>query len=224
MFLPLHDGVALRHIRRASGTITLISINVLVYLISVTGLLGSVKKIELGYGLIPAVLMGSATLSPDIATVHYAWTPFTSMFLHGGLMHLAGNMLFLWVFGDNVEDAMGTIRFILFYFACGLCAALAYVLIFPEFRGPLIGASGAISGVAAAYLILHPRVPVFGLVFSWFPAVLPSGIIIGLWIAYQIVFAVMGGSSGIAWWAHVGGIAAGAILLPLLRRRRVALK
>ncbi|MGE3248551.1 MAG: rhomboid family intramembrane serine protease, partial [Beijerinckiaceae bacterium] len=171
---------------------------------------------------IPAVMSGNAIVSPELSVVPAWTTPVTSTFLHGGFLHLAGNMMFLWVFGDNVEDAMGSLRFAAFYLLCGAIAGLTYVFMFPASESPLIGASGAISGVAAAYLVLHPRVRIFGLLLNWIPAAAPAYVLIGLWIAYQIFFALSGGDSQIGWWAHVGGIAAGLVLLPVFRHWRPA--
>lgn len=220
MFLPLHDGVALQHLRRAFVTIALVIANIVIYLAGVMGLTGDTGRLDLALGLVPAVITGQAAISPDIALVPAMLTPVTSTFLHGSLMHLAGNVMFLWVFGDNVEDAMGHMRFLIFYLVCGVCAGLIYVFVFPASQSPLIGASGAISGVAAAYLILHPRVRVFGLVMNWIPASLPAFVLLGIWIIYQILLAISGGDSQVAWWAHVGGIAIGALLLPLFRHWR----
>ena len=220
MFLPLHDGVALQHLRRAFVTIALVTGNIVVYLGGVLGVTGDTDRLDLALGLVPAVVTGQAIVSPDIAIVPALLTPVTSMFLHGGLLHLAGNLTFLWVFGDNVEDAMGHLRFLIFYLVCGACAGLVYVYMFPASRNPLIGASGAISGIAAAYLILHPRVRVFGLLLNWIPAKAPAFVLIGLWIIYQIFFALSGGDVQVGWWAHVGGIAVGALLLPLFRHWR----
>ncbi|MGE3646180.1 MAG: rhomboid family intramembrane serine protease [Beijerinckiaceae bacterium] len=222
MFLPLHDGVALLHLKRATATITFVLVNIAVYLAETSGVAGNTNSLEIGLGLIPAVMSGNAIVSPELSVVPAWTTPVTSTFLHGGFLHLAGNMMFLWVFGDNVEDAMGSLRFAAFYLLCGAIAGLTYVFMFPASESPLIGASGAISGVAAAYLVLHPRVRIFGLLLNWIPAAAPAYVLIGLWIAYQIFFALSGGDSQIGWWAHVGGIAAGLVLLPVFRHWRPA--
>ena len=223
MFLPLHDGLALQHLKRGLTTILIIVLNVAIYAADLAGLLGDTSRTELALGLIPAVITEQAVVSPELALVPAYVTPVTSTFLHGGVFHLAGNMMFLWVFGDNVEDAMGHIRFLLYYLLCGIFAGLIYVYMLPNSQNPLIGASGAISGVAVAYLILYPRSRVFGLLLNWIPAYAPSFILIGLWVAYQIYFAFTGGDARIGWWAHAGGIAAGALLLPLFRHWRTPL-
>ncbi len=157
----------------------------------------------------------------------------TSMFLHGGLMHLVGNMWFLWVFGDNVEDALGHDRFAAFYLLSGLGAAMLQIAMDPDSRVPMIGASGAIAGVLGGYLIRHPRARVVAVVpFGFFLQFmeLPAFVFILLWFAYQVLLGLlsMGGSGGgVAWWAHVGGFLVGVGLMlwwggrlgPQMRRR-----
>lgn len=149
---------------------------------------------------------------------------FTSMFLHGSWMHLLGNMWFLWLFGNNVEDSMGRFRFVVFYLACGLAAALAQVATDPASPIPMVGASGAISGVMGGYLVLYPHVRVFCLVFLGFfvtSVALPAWLMLIYWFALQFVsgLAVFGGEGGgVAFWAHVGGFVAGLILVKLFAR------
>lgn len=152
---------------------------------------------------------------------------FTSMFLHGGWMHLLGNMVFLYVFGDNIEDRFGHGRFVLFYLLTGAAAAATQVYIEPTSVVPMVGASGAIAGVLGAYVILHPRARVLTLIpiFVFFQLIeLPAFVFLGLWFLMQIgsgLLALQIGSDagGVAWWAHIGGFVAGAALLPLLGRR-----
>lgn len=157
-----------------------------------------------------------------------AWSPLlTSMFLHGSWMHLGGNMLYLWIFGDNVEDAMGHLGFLLFYILAGILAGLAHVLTHPSSRVPLVGASGAIAGVLGAYLILYPRAGIVSLIF-FFPfvrlVVLPAALVLSLWLVLQVIqgLAALGapGVTTVAWWAHIGGFAAGAVLVGAFARRR----
>lgn len=152
---------------------------------------------------------------------------FTSMFLHGGWMHFLGNMLYLWVFGDNVEDWLGSLRFLLFYLVCGLLAALLQIAVHPGSPIPMIGASGAISGVLAAYLVLFPRARVLTFVpilFFFYLVRLPAMIFLGLWFLLQFfngaVSLTAGDLSmgGTAWWAHIGGFVAGLVLI--LKRRK----
>jgi len=156
-------------------------------------------------------------------------TPLTSMFLHGGWGHLLGNALFLWVFGNNVEDSMGRLRFLVFYVVCGLAAAAAQVAINPVSPVPMVGASGAISGVLGGYLILYPRVQVRVLfIFIIFIQVIriPAYLVLLFWIGYQVVLGLpqltaldSEVSSGVAFWAHIGGFVAGVVLIKLFSRR-----
>jgi membrane associated rhomboid family serine protease len=155
----------------------------------------------------------------------------SSLFLHDGWIHIGGNMLFLWIFGNNVEDVMGHLPFLAFYMACGLFGTLAHVAFYPNTLNPLLGASGAISGLLGAYLILYPRAWIYTLVFIIIIPV-PAFLVIGVWILLQFVqgiTSVVGGSAiGTAWFAHLGGVVMGLILTgvfyPVLRRRRDAYK
>ena len=179
-------------------------------------------------GVIPAVLFGHADLPPEISMVPPLVTVFTSMFLHGGWMHLIGNMLFLWIFGDNVEDSMGHVRYPIFYLLCGIAAVLAQALPDTSSQIPMIGASGAISGVLGAYLLLFPHARVLVMVplgFIMHMVQLPAGIVLGLWVVIQLVSSALAppGSAGVAFAAHVGGFVAGMALIPLFKRRGVRL-
>lgn len=223
MFIPLYDGVPLRYLRRAWVTWAIIAVNIAAYAALAAGLLGPMARIDVEFGVIPAVLTGAAHLEAGLLAINPKWTILTGMFLHASWWHLGGNMLFLWVFGDNVEDAMGPRRFVVFYLLCGLGATALYTFIQPASEEPLIGASGAISGVVAAYLILYPRVKVWGLVFQILPLSIPAWACVGGWIALQIGSAFFGGAPEVGWWAHVGGILTGAALTPLLKRREVEL-
>lgn len=153
------------------------------------------------------------------------WTTIlTSMFLHVGTLHIAGNMLYLWIFGNNIEDAMGHAKFAVFYLVCGIAAMLTMLLADPASHTPTIGASGAISGVLAAYVLLYPRARVHVVVPLIFYAFWIRAVwVVGIWFALQLVTAVMTPASepGTAWWAHVGGFAAGLVLTPLLKSRLV---
>lgn len=160
---------------------------------------------------------------PNVYTVLYA------MFMHGGWFHLLGNMWFLAIFGNNVEDAMGRWRFVVFYLLCGLAAALAQILVNPSSPIPMVGASGAIGGVMGAYIVLYPRVPIHSVVFLgiiFFRVVVPAFVMLGFWFAVQLVSAlptVGNALGGVAFWAHVGGFLAGVGLIYLFRDpRRVA--
>lgn len=176
------------------------------------------------YGLIPDALLGDARLPPEIHAIPAWMTVFTSMFLHGGWMHLIGNMLYLWIFADNVEDRMGRGRFVAFYLLCGIAAALAQALPDPDSRIPMVGASGAISGVLGAYLLMFPRAHVLVLIpLGFFTQLvrLPAMLVLGLWFGMQLLsemFAQEG--AGVAFRAHIGGFVAGMLLLPAFRRRK----
>ena len=182
----------------------------------------------LSFGFIPAVFFGQAELVSELARVPSTATLVTSMFSHGGLLHLAGNMWFLWLYGDNVEDAMGRFRYVLFFLICGLAGTLAHGLVDPASRVPLVGASGAISGVIAAYLLIWPRanIRVFYWLFIFIGAInVPAFLVLGLWIVEQLFAlpAAMQAQGGIAIVAHLGGFAAGLALTPFLKRRGVRL-
>lgn len=224
MFIPLHDANSLKYIRVQYVTISLIVIDVLVWL--VTGVVSTRSFSDaavVGLGYIPAVVFDFADLEPSLVLVPEDATYVTYAFLHGDFMHLASNMLFLWVFGDNVEDALGHFRFLVFYLLCAAAGALVHGLVQPDSEAPLIGASGAISGVVAAYFLLHPKVRVWVLVFFRIPLPLPAVIPLAFWIAQQFYMLVVDGDSGVSWGAHVGGIVAGALLVLVLRRRGVPL-
>ena len=185
------------------------------------------NRVVFTLGVIPAVLLGNAQLPPEVAVVPPTVSMVTSMFLHGGWLHLAGNMLYLWIFGDNIEDRMGRLRFLLFYLACGIVAVLAQALPEPQGRTPMVGASGAISGVLGAYLLLFPRARVLVLVplgFMLRAIHLPAVWVLGLWFFVQLVssLASPAGEGGVAFRAHLGGFVAGLALAPLFlagRRR-----
>ena len=176
-------------------------------------------------GFIPAVLFGSADLLAQLAWVPAPVTIFTSMFLHGGILHLAGNMLYLWIFADNVEDSMGHGRFIVFYALCGVAAALAQAA--PEIGStiPMIGASGAVSGVLGAYVLLYPHARVLvvvPLVVILYTMRLPAFVVLGIWFAGQLLssLAAPAVGGGIAFRAHLGGFVAGLVLIRLFTIRR----
>ena len=155
------------------------------------------------------------------------FTPLISMFLHGGWMHLLGNCLFLWVFGNNVEDSMGRVRFLVFYLVCGLAAAFTHVMMDPGSPVPTVGASGAISGVMGAYLLLYPRVRVRMFFPPFFFIPLPAWLVLIWWFGVQLLSGLPRlnnldpeASSGVAFWAHVGGFVAGAVLVRFFEDRR----
>ncbi len=180
------------------------------------------------FGVIPSVLFATRNLPVELQVLPAWLTIFSSMFLHGGWMHLIGNMLYLWVFGNNVEDAMGHRRFIVFYLSCGLLAALTQAVFNPDSEIPMIGASGAISGVLGAYVLLHPHARIL--------VVIPIGILIytpwiaaywvlGFWFVLQLVNSMLSASEtgGVAYGAHLGGFVAGMLLIPFFKYGRVPL-
>jgi membrane associated rhomboid family serine protease len=171
------------------------------------------------FGMIPAVLFHSLQLPDDIAVVPPWATLFTSMFMHAGFMHLAGNMLYLWIFGDNVEVVLGRFRFLAFYLLCGVAAALTQAVLDPRSGIPMVGASGAISGVLGAYFLLFPRANVRVLMFPFGLVAVPALIVLGLWFLLQLLDGLRGpsGGGGVAFWAHVGGFIAGVVLLPFFK-------
>lgn len=186
------------------------------------------QKAVYALGVIPASLLQGKSLPPDLYLIPAELTLLTSMFLHGGWMHLIGNMLFLWIFGNNVEDAMGHSRYIVFYIICGFAAAFAQALPNPESVTPMIGASGAISGVLGAYLLLHPRARILvaipiGIFIHTMK--LPAMAVLGFWFVLQLINTLLTGtgSGGVAWGAHVGGFVAGVLLIPIFKYRRVRL-
>ena len=198
----------------------LIVLNVLIFLWELS--VGMHSNAPYSFAIIPnhtvAVLTGH---SPD--PLASAILPlFTSMFLHGGFAHLAGNMLFLWIFGDNVEDYLGHFRFLLFYLASGLAAAVAHILLNPSSNAPTIGASGAIAGVMGAYFILYPRARVLTWFFV-FVLYLPAWLVLGYWFALNFAYGAFTkpsiAASGIAFWAHIGGFVAGVLMIKVFPER-----
>jgi len=163
------------------------------------------------FGVIPAAVLGTQT-----SLIDPYLTIFTSMFMHGGWMHLIGNMVFLWIFGDNIEDSMGHKKFLAFYLICGIFAALLQISIDPDSTIPMIGASGAIAGLLGAYLVLHPKanVNVLFWLFIFITVIkVPAFIVLSFWIISQFFSASFGSEGGVAYFAHIGGFIAGAILI-----------
>jgi membrane associated rhomboid family serine protease len=178
------------------------------------------NAVIINFGLTPKVFLSGPLLS--------FFTLFTSMFMHGGFMHLAGNMLYLWIFGDNIEGALGHFRFVIFYFLCGTAAAFTQILSAPDSTIPMIGASGAVSGVLGAYLIFYPRARIRTFVFLGIFITflrLPAVLLLGFWILGQVISAVVSnpGSPGVAWFAHLGGFFMGMLLAPLLKKPNISI-
>ena len=209
-------------------TIGLIVICILVYLWQTSLAKEMGHAIIYSLGMIPAVLLNSSRLSSQLYMVPAEITILTSMFMHGGFMHLGGNMLYLWVFGNNIEDSMGHVRFIIFYLLCGTAAALTQAIIDPGSEVPMIGASGAVSGVLGAYLLLYPHAKilvVIPIIIILKTIRIPAMFVLGLWFAMQLVSSTSAvpGEGGTAWWAHIGGFVAGMILIPFFKYPHVQL-
>jgi len=223
--LPLKDFNPLVRIRFQYVTVAIIAVCVAAFLWQQSLDPEAGSRAVYGFGMIPAVLLESRQLSPDLVVIPAAATVVTSMFLHGGWLHLIGNMLYLWIFGDNVEDSMGHGRFVAFYLLSGIAATLTHVATNPASTVPTIGASGAIAGVLGAYLVLHPRTKVLVLLLFRIPLYLPAYIVLGGWIVLQLVMGFMTPPTegGVAWFAHIGGFIAGAALIPIFRHKRLPL-
>ena len=215
--IPIHDDNPTRSFPWL--TVLLIAGNIAIFGFEVTRSPAELAQFIDRWAFVPARLQTGPALAALLTVV-------TSAFLHGGWLHLGGNMLYLWVFGNNIEDRLGPIRFVLFYLACGLAAALAQTAAAPMSPVPMVGASGAIAGVLGAYLMLFPRAKVVTIVPIFFyieAAALPAAFVIGFWFVLQIAqgLSALGGTmeTGVAWWAHVGGFAAGiALVAPLVAR------
>ena len=224
MFIPLYDSNQFRYIRHSYVNLGLIIANVVIFFITIVGSGGTVAEADvLGLGFIPSVINDIVELAPERIMVPENFTYLTYAFLHNDIFHLGGNMIFLWVFGDNVEDSMGHVKYLIFYLLCAAAGAFLHGIILPDSQMPLIGASGAIAGVVAAYLMLHPHVKLWVLVLMRIPMRIPAYIPIALWIAFQFIMLFAQGEDEISWPAHVGGIIAGALLVPFFKRREVKL-
>jgi len=204
-------------------TVSLIVVNSLIFFYSISLGARGFQLFTIQFGYIPVEFVSGLELTPQLAASAYL-TPFTSMFMHGGWLHLIGNMLFLWIYGNNIEDYFGPVKFLLFYIVSGLAAIGLYTLFGPSSQVPLVGASGAIAGVMGAYIVLHPRARITVLVIFFFIqfVVLPAKVVLGIWFVYQLLMSMIGSATGggVAWMAHVGGFAFGWAVLKLLTRGR----
>ncbi len=231
MFVPLHDDNPIRHISRPYVTWGLIVVTCIVFVMGATD--GGSRALA-SFAIVPIELLrmgiwgGPARGVYDTVAVPERYTLITYMFLHGDIFHLTGNMLFLWVFGDNVEDRLGHFRFLGFYLICGIAGGLAHALMLPGSDAPLIGASGAVAGVVMAYLLMYPRVRVWVLVLRALPIRINAAWALGAWVASQFAmlalpYIVKGIELGpVSWWAHIGGIVAGGLLILVLPLASVA--
>lgn len=222
--IPLRDSQPSR--RFPLVTITLIAINVLVFIYEVGLNQAGLQQLFITYGLIPA-RMGSLPVTLLEGEYGVLLTLVTAIFLHGSWLHIGGNMLYLWVFGDNVEDRMGSARFVLFYLVTGIAANLAHFFANPVSTIPTVGASGAVAGVLGAYLLSFPRARVLALIplgIFFTISEVPALLFLILWFFLQLVsgFLSLGGRAvgPVAWWAHIGGFVVGAVLILVMRRKR----
>ena len=222
MFIPLHDDTPLKVIRFQFVTVAIIVLNVVIFLF--TGAFSSdviQGNMASNFGVVPTELFHGG------GNQHQIFEPLTLityLFFHAGWMHLIGNMLFLWVFADNVEDAYGYVGFAIFYLLCGVIGGLTHAFMAPNSISPLIGASGAVSGVLAAYVVLFPRARVWILLFMRIPVPVPAVWVLGGWFLLQVYsLAAAAPGEDVAWWAHIGGFVAGIILTFALRNRLLIL-
>lgn len=213
MFIPLKDENPTQ--RFPVVTVVLIILNILIFLYQIFSPEG-LQYFVLRMGAIPYEITHFTTIS-HLPRISPPLTLLTSLFLHGSFLHLFGNMLYLWIFGNNIEDFLGPFRYILFYLLSGLGASLVHIIFHPSSRVPMIGASGAIAGVLGAYFLLYPQARVLTLVFIWILPV-PAFFILGLWFVAQVMNIGIGG--GVAWFAHIGGFLIGIALIRIYIKRR----
>jgi len=225
VFFPISDENKTRWIRHHYVTTAIVVACALVFLWQDSLAEREFVAFTYRYGLVPAVLFGSETLPPRLGAADPLLTLLTSQFLHGSWLHLFSNMLFLWVFGDNVEDSMGHVKFAAFYLLCGALAGVAHAVSLPDSTLPTVGASGAVAGVLGAYFVLHPRVRVWVISIIPIPFRLPAFLLLGVWIGMELLNALYANPEEVevAFWAHIGGFAAGAILVRFFKRASVPL-
>ncbi|MGH8014916.1 MAG: rhomboid family intramembrane serine protease [Candidatus Zixiibacteriota bacterium] len=218
MFIPIKDDAPT--IRTAVVTIALLAANVMIFLF--TWIQGPewFEIFTRQFGFIAVEFVSNVELTPLLPASPYL-TAFSSMFMHGGWLHLLGNMLFMWIYGNNVEDFLGHFKFLIFYLASGIAAVALYTIFSPHSEVPLVGASGAIAGIMGAYMVLHPRAKITVLIVFFFIQLvtLPAKVVLGIWFALQLLMSlntgISGAGGGVAWMAHVGGFAFGWVLLKL---------
>ena len=219
--IPLKDDIPNRTFPFV--TLALIGINTAIYLWGLTLAPEALEDFTLSFALVPYEVTHLNPMRMEVMAYN-VMTLVTSMFLHGGLFHLMGNMLYLWIFGDNIEDILGHTRFLVFYLVCGLAGAALQIGFEPESRTPMIGASGAIAGVLGAFLVMFPTARVLTLIFLVvFVRIvpIPALIVLGIWILIQLINAAHLGPAGVAWFAHIGGFLGGVLLIAPFRRHKV---
>jgi membrane associated rhomboid family serine protease len=220
MFIPLHDDTPLKVIRFQWMTGLLIAVNVAVFLFLHEATGGTRELASMfAYGVVPVDF--TAAGQHAAGAVPEPLTYVTYQFIHGGWLHLVTNLLFLWVFADNIEDVFGHWAFLLFYLLCGIGAAVVHTVMMPASDAPLIGASGAVAGVLASYMLLFPRARVWILLFMRLPLRIPALYVLGGWLVLQLVSLTLppDPETTVGWWAHIGGFATGLLLTVVLRSR-----
>ena len=220
-FLPIHDQNDRQRISTPYVTWCAILLCVVVFLWQAGLSERDEYRQTLAFGFVPGLMFTDLRLAPQLQEIPVVLTLITTQFLHADFGHLIGNMIFLYIFGDNVEDAMGHPSFVAFFLLCGILAALAHGISVPDARVPLIGASGAISGILGAYLLLRPRSRILVLL-AIVPVRLPAWLLVIGWFVLQLWYG-LGPADGdrVAYWAHIGGFVAGVVLLPLFKAREV---
>jgi len=210
-------------------TYSIIAICVIVFILEITSSSYNNGRLFYSYGLIPAVFTGQATLPDEIAGLPSELTLLSSMFMHGGFMHLIGNMLYMWIFADNIEDEIGPVRFIIFYVLAGIAAALTQVYLNTSSTIPMIGASGAIGGVLGAYIVNHPKAKVLVLIpLGFFSQIIkiPALYVLGFWFVLQFINSSLSSSTGggVAYGAHIGGFIFGVIAILFFNKKSTVQK
>ncbi len=210
-------------------TYSIVAICVIVFILEITSSSYNNGQLFYSYGLIPAVFTGQATLPNEIAGLPTEITLISSMFMHGGFMHLIGNMLYMWIFADNIEDEIGPIRFLIFYLLAGIAAALTQVYLNTSSTIPMIGASGAIGGVLGAYIVNHPKAKVLVLIpFGFFSQIIkiPALYVLGFWFVLQFINSSLSSSTGggVAYGAHIGGFIFGVIAILFFNKKSTVQK
>jgi membrane associated rhomboid family serine protease len=220
MVIPIYDMDPLEGKSVPFVTYGLMAVNILVFLLE----LGFTPETDEVFVRTVGFIPNGFFYDPGFGhTLAGSLSVLTYMFVHNGWEHIIGNMLFLWVFGDNIEDAVGHLRYLGFYLICGIASALAHGLIVPHATIPLVGASGAIAGIVAAYLMLRPCAKIEVLIFFIIPRAIAAYWVLGFWVLLQIWEVFKHATDEVAWWAHVGGLASGAILILVMRKPGVEL-
>ena len=221
--IPIGDSVRPRTFPYVNLAIIIANFLVFFYELS----LGNVNSFLADWGVVPRLVTDYFD-NPGDYPYRVIFTPITAMFIHGGWFHILGNMIFLWVFGDNVEDAIGHVSYLFFYLLGGIAAATAQIWVDTGSAVPIVGASGAIAAVLAGYVVLYPRATIAAVIFPFFfwAFPVPAFVLIGLWFFLQLlngaaaIGTAVGASEGVAWWAHIGGFLAGLVLIWAFRGER----